>query len=164
MIMKSLSTAKEVYTGIKTLVDQDEHIASQKGALDLLALATQAYGEAMEFQQSYTLLEQEAKELTAKLEKLSAWFQDEQPKYELLALADSALVYVLKPDHQLDQPKHYLCANCFTNQQKTILQADGYVRSERKLSCHTCKSYVLYRDNRVDVPARRIVSTGVRNN
>ena len=33
---------------------------------------------------------------------------------------------------------------------QSILQADGYVRLERKLRCHACDSYVLYRDKRDD--------------
>ncbi len=150
MIMKSLNTAKELYTGIKTLVDQGELIANRKEALYLLDLALQASAEAMELQHSNALLKQEATELNAKFEKLAAWFQSEQPKYQLLALADNALVYTLKPDQQTAQPIHYLCANCFTNQQKSILQADGYVSVERKLSCHICNAYVLYRDKRDD--------------
>jgi DNA-directed RNA polymerase subunit RPC12/RpoP len=145
-----VESAKAMYDGVKTLIDQDEQLQANQHLHELLSLANTAKFEAMELQDRCSALRREAEQLNQELVKLRNWFEDEKPKYQLHELAPNALVYALKPVEQPSGPTHYLCAHCYNRSIKSILQADGHTGFERKLVCHECGSFVLYRDDRDD--------------
>jgi hypothetical protein len=62
-----------------------------------------------------------------KLEKevidLKAW-DAEKENYELNSIGDGVFAYAEKETMRGTEPAHYLCANCFTEGQKSILQKE----------------------------------------
>ncbi|MCC5965527.1 MAG: hypothetical protein JJU24_05260 [Natronohydrobacter sp.] len=65
-------------------------------------------------------------------------FADEAARYTLSETDMGGLVYALKPDHKNGEPRHCLCANCFEQRQKSILQRVAH----NTLGCPRCKAQV----------------------
>ena len=65
-------------------------------------------------------------ERIGKLEKqvtdLEAW-ETEKQRYELKEIAFGSFAYVVKPAMQGTEPPHQICANCYQQAKKSILQA-----------------------------------------
>lgn len=143
-VRDTVQAGKDLVDGIQKLKNLEGDITDKRELNDLLNLATSAYSKTMEMQALYMDLLQEKEAILQENLKLKDWQQD-QANYELHSLADNALVYKVKANAGASVPVHYLCTSCYQNHIKSILQADGHVGFERKLNCHTCKSYVLYR-------------------
>lgn len=143
-VIETVQAGKELLDGVKTLTNLDGEITDKRQLTDLLALATSSYTKVLEVQALCLSLEHEKEAILKENLKLKDW-QQEKANYELHSLAENALVYKIKSDTGASVPTHYLCAACYQNHVKSILQADGHVSFDRKLSCHVCKSYVLYR-------------------
>jgi len=130
---------------IKELGDLDDKIARESVALELLSLANTAEKERMQTQRLMSAMHAESAKILEENSHLKSWVE-EKANYDLYDLGSGALVYKHKPvDGQPFKPEHYLCANCFQKNQKSILQSDGHSQGDRKMSCHSCKAYVLYR-------------------
>lgn len=143
-VIETVQAGKELLDGVKTLNNLDGEITDKRQLTELLALATNSYTKVLELQTLCLTLEQEKEAILKENLKLKDWQQD-QANYELHALAENALVYKVKSNSSASVPAHYLCSTCYQNHVKSILQSDGYIGFERKLSCHVCKAYVLYR-------------------
>lgn len=155
----AIASTKSLYSGIKTLAELDERIVTKAELNALLNLASDTNFKIIEIQTLYTAMAGEKDLIAQENLKLKDW-QVDKVRYELCALAQNALAYSVKPEHASVEPLHYLCASCYQNNIKSILQADGYAGFERKLSCHSCKSSVLYRDNADDFSAQTTEGRG----
>lgn len=160
-VIETVQAGKELLDGVKTLTDLDGEITDKRQLTDLLALASSSYTKVLEVQALCLLLEQEKETILQENLKLKDWQQD-KANYELHALAENALVYKVKADAGASVPTHYLCAACYQNHVKSILQANGHEGFERKLSCHVCKSYVLYRHSDDNFSSATISKEGWR--
>lgn len=65
-------------------------------------------------------------------------FADEAERYALSETDMGGIVYALKPGHENGEPRHCLCANCFEQGQKSILQRVAH----NTLGCPRCKAQV----------------------
>jgi hypothetical protein len=61
-------------------------------------------------------------------------FQSQANRYALVRTELGSLVYELKPGHADDQPAHCICATCYEQQIKSILQPVAH----NTLSCRQC--------------------------
>ena len=71
--------------------------------------------------QAQEALLDEIKSLKQQLAAYEQW-KEESQRYQLHELKPGILVYVLKPEHAAAEPKHWLCAGCYNNGKKSILQ------------------------------------------
>jgi hypothetical protein len=134
----------------KAIELQKEIIAAQTSAISALADQASALDR--------------IRELEKEVSDLKAWGA-EREKYQLMEISEhaqgSALVYALKDQAGSTEPKHYLCANCYQDGRKSILQEEvqspGHVRI---LYCQRCgaevnRSGIRYRENSPRKPSRR---------
>lgn len=82
--------------------------------------------------------------LEKEVANLKAWDR-EKARYELKDVGsqgrNSVLAYALKPEAQGTEPFHLLCANCYENQRKSILQGTTELRMRLRVHrCPNCKS------------------------
>ena len=64
------------------------------------------------------------KKLKQQIEAYERWEQDSQ-RYQLHQLEPGILVYALKPEHTTTQPAHWLCAACYDDRKKSVLQRES---------------------------------------
>jgi hypothetical protein len=84
----------------------------------------------------------ENERLKQQLVRAENW-EAEAAKYKLIQLITDSFVYAPNDDQLNTQPYHWLCAHCFQNKQKSLLQ-----RGEKKMrgwiyTCPACKNSIL---------------------
>lgn len=114
----SLKAAKDIIQGINALntsaTVNEVKVALQGHILD----AQQSLFAA---QEKHAAAADRIQHLEQEIMRMKAWKQEAQ-KYELINLEGGSCVYMLKLDMRECQPPHWLCAHCFDNGQKGILQ------------------------------------------
>jgi hypothetical protein len=91
--------------------------------------------------QNYELLN-ENNQLKQQLADLKKW-ETEAQKYTLEEIAPGVLAYVFKSGPESITPIHWLCANCYQNKEKSILQRgrkSGVLGTP--VSCPRCKTHL----------------------
>jgi hypothetical protein len=69
-----------------------------------------------------------------------AWDTEKQ-RYKLTELGARFVAYMLKEGMENGEPPHHLCAQCYSDNLKTILQSEDRVPGRCKvLHCHRCGS------------------------
>jgi hypothetical protein len=83
-------------------------------------------------------------DLEKEISNLKAW-EDEKKRYKLERFDPGVLVYSLKPEDARGEPPHYLCATCYQNGMKSILQATTEIRYSRRVHlCPQCKTELAF--------------------
>lgn len=88
-----------------------------------------------------------AKERCAQLEQLAVKVEDwssQAERYEMKEIARGVVAYTPKPGMEHGEAPHSLCASCFQNQKKSILQQDYHPRGVR-YRCPSCDFTVAVR-------------------
>lgn len=109
---------------------QAQIIAAQQGAL-----AAQAREAAMS---------DEIRSLKERMAELEAWDTEKQ-RYQLTDFGGGTFAYVLKPDMSSGEPSHRICAACYQEGRKSILQfklQTGY--HQDKYNCPACGKDFLF--------------------
>jgi len=118
MISKILSTLKTIHTSIDLI---KEH-AEAKAFNDIQAEITSLYKSLLEAHMQAMEIHEELQMTKEKYLQCEKWKTDTLPSYSLAELAPGVLVYAFKPVGESTEPKHNLCAKCFLDQKKSILQ------------------------------------------
>ena len=131
----SLKTATEIIKNLVSLVKS----APSKGVPDnfLDSVNTEIGKLQRELLSAYTdqtALVDRVRELNDKLLKHETW-EAEKKRYGLKELPHGGFAYSLNDAEQTGEPAHYICANCFEDRVKSILQPKlkGFV-------CPRCKN------------------------
>lgn len=85
---------------------------------------------------------QEKEALEKKLREIEDW-NKEAASYELKEIASGVYVYAIKPNSSVASPPHNLCAKCFQERKKSILQRVKKSMVGVTYACHSCKSEIL---------------------
>jgi uncharacterized metal-binding protein YceD (DUF177 family) len=96
---------------------------------------------ALAAQTEHAALLRQIDELNEELAKLRRW-EEEKLKYKLTAVDTGVYVYELSKEVNSPEPSHWLCANCFAQDQKSILQYVGDFSGTAEHECQRCKSKV----------------------
>jgi hypothetical protein len=128
----SLKTAADITKGF---LDLKEAAAVQGKIIELQGIILSAQSSALAGQSEQLTLLERIRELEGKLAKLEAG-EKEKERYELKKLPPGVYVYSLKQDMARGEPAHRLCAKCFQNGKKAILQESG----SDYMKCHECGS------------------------
>jgi hypothetical protein len=110
-IAKTMIGLRDSTKILETSVELNSKIADVQIALNT-ALAEQ------------TTLIQTIHEHEEEIARLKAW-DSEKDRYELKDLGSGSLVYMIKPDAQVSEPPHCLCARCYQDGKKRIMQNTG---------------------------------------
>ena len=94
---------------------------------------------AMEAQEKQATLAERIRELEKEMMELKDW-DTEKKRYQLTQIALGIFAYALKPGMEQNEPPHYLCTNCFTQKEKSILQAEAAGPQVFAYRCPRCQS------------------------
>jgi hypothetical protein len=80
-------------------------------------------------------------ELEKKLIEQENW-HNERARYHLKKVGGGVFVYALKESNATTEPAHWLCAHCYEEQKKSILQRNPYPT----WLCPRCKTKIVITD------------------
>lgn len=146
-----LAEATAAFTSLKTAADIAKTLLALRDAAqfnsqlaDLLSAVVDARLQTVAIQESHTSITSRVKELEDEIKRLKSW-SEEAEKYEVLEVASGLFAYVSKDNVQTMQSAQKLCSNCFHKYIKSFLQQASEDHRTRSLSCHGCKSTVVFR-------------------
>ena len=128
-----LGIFKSLYDFAKALKDMNDAVVRNGAVIELQEKILAA-------REAQTALLERIGTLEKEVADLKAWDTDKQ-RYKLTDLGTSLPAYALKEAMENGEPPHYLCAQCYNNNIKSILQTE--VRSPGRcqvLTCHRCGS------------------------
>jgi hypothetical protein len=137
----SLQSAVEI---AKALIGLRDAAAIQGKMIELQGVIMSAQASALTAQADQFTLLNKVRELEKQMAQFEDWKAKRQ-RYELKVVSPGAFAYVVKPEVQGTEPAHWLCAACFHNHEKYILQSLGRMPSDphsRTWKCPNCASEV----------------------
>lgn len=138
MGLSSLKAASDILKGLhaantQSLINEIK-ISLQTHILDAQQALTAA-------QEAQTALTERVRHLEKQLAEFDKW-ETEKQRYILTKLPPGAFAYALKPEAAAGEPAHYLCANCYAQNKKSILQSSGTIGGREQFECHSCQSKI----------------------
>lgn len=135
----TLKTAADLLAGFNKLKNETELLQTKT---ELLQLIYQANNDIMALQiEHFALLSRCAYLENQLLDKDG--FAVEKQHYRLHRLESGCLVYRFQPPPDSNIPEHDLCAHCYQQNIKSILQFGGYNGNFHKYSCPYCGTDIL---------------------
>lgn len=104
-------------------------------------------------------LTDQVRQLEEKVRSFEKWGAEKQ-RYKLTDYGGGTFAYALKPEKSHGEPPHRLCATCYEQGIKSILQHKGSSSGRELVGCHNCKQeYWLGQsvDKRIEYPEDGIV-------
>lgn len=138
-MVTSTRAAYDIAKGISSLKSDVERNESVAKVLEIL-LSVQS--DALEMKEKHHLFLEEISDLKKQIMEFEKWSETEK-QYELKELASGVLAYALKQTDESSNPFHLLCAKCYNDRKKSILQRVSKTMAGVKYICHTCKSEIL---------------------
>jgi hypothetical protein len=143
----AIVSLKAAFELAKTLVGARDEAVIREKVIELQGEILSAQASAMKAQSHQSTLLQEVGDLKKEVTDLKAWGAEKE-KYKLVNLteerpAGGAFAYTLKDQASSTEVEHYLCANCFNDGRKAILQAETrYPGAVTIMWCHRCGAEV----------------------
>jgi len=135
--LSSLKAISDIVKGLNATNIQASINEIKIGLQDHILEAQQALFAAQETQ---TGLIEQVRALEAKVTDLETW-EAEKKRYALTDIGSGVLAYVLKEDMSGSEPPHHLCPNCYTNNEKSILQPETLMPGIWPVEvCHNCSA------------------------
>jgi hypothetical protein len=135
--------AAEVYAGltsIKAAFDIARGLKDIDDATGRNAAVIELQEKILDAQSEQASLAERVGELKARVSQLESWDADRQ-RYKLTSLGDGLRAYTLKQEMADGEPDHYLCAQCYSDKIKSILQTETRVPGRcHVLTCNRCGS------------------------
>ena len=136
-LVNSVKTIADMVKGINSLHTMTEVKSATSGLLDTLLSVQQ---DLMVMQVKHSALIDSERDLKQKILQIENW-EAEKQRYQLENRGDTAFLYVIKPDMQGSEPRHGICATCYQNRVKSILQLGRGVRGI-EMMCPVCKTSI----------------------
>jgi hypothetical protein len=133
-----LSPLKAASGLVQEAIEIRDEIKLRDTIIKLSAQIMAAQSGALAAQSDQLSLLDEIRSLKEKVVELEAW-NTEKGRYKLTDLGRGLKTYTLKEGMENGEPPHHLCANCYNEGHKSVLQTEIRVpgRSE-VLVCHRC--------------------------
>jgi hypothetical protein len=143
----------EIQGGLAALKTAHEIVKAGKGAIDQAAMANalneiqqrlmETQGAALQTMEENTKLARRIQELESAVLKKEDW-KAEESKYELFQVAQgvSAFTEIGRSSKLIDAVK--LCAHCFGEQYKSILQVQREDMRHQSLNCSRCRTKLVF--------------------
>jgi hypothetical protein len=142
-IAAGLSSLKAATDIVKGLNAANTQAAINDVKLDLQARIFDAREALTAAQEAQAAALSRIRELEQEIVQMKNW-EGEKQRYEFKELATGVTAYVVKEAMRGTEPEHQICANCYQQGKKSILQAEFWpVGRASVLVCHGCGS-VLY--------------------
>jgi hypothetical protein len=136
----SLKTAAEIAKGF---LDLKETAAVQGKVIELQGVILAAQSAALAGQSEQFSLLEKVRELETEMAKVKAW-ETQKQRYDLVSIGTRAglFAYALKPECRGAEPPHYICANCYEDGRKSILQFHQQYGKLDTFICSSCKTEI----------------------
>src|SRR5450432_1919454 len=116
--LSALKTAKDF---TKAVMDSKVSTALREQAVEFQFAIIETQTAIIGIQSQYQLLLQEKDALKKQLIDIEQWNVD-AADYELSEIHTGVFAYVFKPNEGSTTPPHWLCAKCYQNKEKSIIQ------------------------------------------
>ena len=139
-VANSLNVALNITKALLGIRDQ---ALVQEKVVELLGVIATAYQANMDGQLAHLALVDRNRELEQRIIDMEDW-KTEKQRYQLQNLPHSgASAYAAKPGMEAGEPPHWICATCFEDGKKSILQPETrHPGRASVLVCHRCGSEV----------------------
>jgi hypothetical protein len=108
----------------KAIIDTRDETKLASLKLEFVAALLELNTKQLSLAQRYQSVIDANESLKQQLETYERWEQESQ-RYQLHQLEPGILVYALKPEHAATQPPHWLCAACYNDRKKSVLQRES---------------------------------------
>jgi hypothetical protein len=119
--LSSLNAAKDI---AQAMIGLRDSAAFQAKLIEFQSKLIDANSAAFAAQDERSTLLERIRELEKEMAAIKAW-ETEKQRYQLKEVFRGALAYVLKDEAKGTEPIHWLCANCYQDGKKSILQRNG---------------------------------------
>jgi hypothetical protein len=143
----ALSSLKTAFDLAKTLIGARDEAVIREKVIQLQGEILSAQASVVTAQTHQSALLQEVSDLKKEVADLKAWGAEKE-NYQLVDLTEErpgggAFAYALKDQASSTEVEHYLCANCFNEGRKAILQSEvRYPGAVTIMWCHRCGAEV----------------------
>lgn len=138
-VMTTLATAiglaKDLANAKIDQATRDKAIALQSTIMEFQTLALAIKAE------NHALLDAK-RDLEEQIRRMEEWGREEA-RYHLCELAPGVFAYALNPEAGTAEPAHLLCANCYQQRLKSILQRKPATLAGTPHVCHRCHAEIL---------------------
>lgn len=143
-VITGLGAFKTMLDIAKSMKNMDDAVKRNTAVFDLgeQIIATQA---------RYTAAVEQIRELKEKLAQFETWEREKQ-RYELTEVATGVFSLLLKPSMRSGQPPHCICAQCYEDRRKSILQITRNIYGSVTLTCPRCKSEITAEESHPNYP------------
>ncbi|HTR43484.1 MAG TPA: hypothetical protein VMH87_17875 [Pseudomonadales bacterium] len=133
----ALKLVKEIAATAKRLGETRDEFKSNEISIKLQRLIIDLHNEITLVQSGYQTVLRTQDELKKKLSEREQW-EEISSRYRLERVGTVLFSFVYVPDDKQPstEPAHWLCANCFEQKKKSILQYTGMNRYQ----CPSCKT------------------------
>ena len=147
----TIKTAADVMKSLLSLSEQRRSRPAPDEAVETLhakivemnGIILSVQSSALKAQAEQSALVERERKLKERLLKFENW-ETEKSRYELHQMGDGGFAYRLRPEEiEKGEPPYYICANCYEDRKKSILQFSGYKNGLRRSTCPSCKSDVM---------------------
>jgi len=138
---KAIGLISEITSTAKRLAATREEVKVNQVAIDLQGIVLDLQSEMMMIQSDYQNVLRSREELEKKLAEQENW-NKERARYHLESVGDGSLVYALNTSEQTTQPPHWICAHCYEEKKKSMLQRNPYPQ----WLCPRCKTVIRISD------------------
>ncbi len=127
---------------IKNSIEKIKDDAVREKVTEILDSIIPLQANIVSLYESNLTLIKEKETLEKKIMEIEDW-QKEASRYELKELASGVYVYCIKETAKSSEPNHYLCAKCYNDRNKTILQRTSHSHAGVHYVCHSCSSEII---------------------
>lgn len=136
-------------TGLKTAADIVKGVIGLKIDAEVSSKMIQLHSEIVSAQASasaayadHLSVLHRIRELEEEIARVKAW-ETEKQRYQLVQVNNGAFAYALKSDSKGTEPPHWICAKCYEDGKRSILQHNGieFARESRAI-CPVCKAEI----------------------
>lgn len=138
-MLTAIKTAKDI---VETMIGLRDSQAFQTKLTELQARMIDAQAIASKFYDERSAFTKRISDLEDEVNNLRAW-DAEKEEYELKEISPGSFAYIHKEHMRSGTASVYLCANCYENRKKSILQVEQRGVTGDRLVCHACKSCIL---------------------
>ncbi len=118
-------------------------MALREQAIETQSAVIELQNALITLQSQYQNLLDEKNEIKRQLVELQDW-EAEAQNYTLTEVASKIFVYASKPNQDAGTPAHWLCAHCYQNKQKSILQRSVATNKGTIWVCPRCPTPLIF--------------------
>lgn len=138
--MSSLKGAKDI---AETMIGLRDAAALQAKSIEFQSKILDAQSRAFAAQEERTSLVEQVREIEKEVARLKDWSSEKQ-RYELKELGNGTLAYAVKEAMRGSEPPHWICANCYEDGKKSLLQPETRFPGRTTVYvCHGCSAELI---------------------